>query len=110
MAQGAIVNRMRRIQSQGINVKLLERIKRVRDKELAHRPAIGPVEVDRLAPRRAVATGEVRPELPEVVTFGPKMVVNDVEDDRELPRVTGVDEPLQPLRPTISVLRREGMD
>ena len=46
-----------------VDVVLAQPVERVVDQEAAHLVAARAVEVDRLAPRRAVAVGEVRPEV-----------------------------------------------
>ena len=57
------------------------------------------VEIDRRAPRRVVAVGEiVRIELRQVGAFGSEMVVDDVEDHGEAVLVCRVDEAPQILR------------
>src|SRR5262249_15120234 len=64
--------------------------------EAPHPLAARAVVVDRLAPRRLIAVGEVvGRELAQVVAFRAEVVVDDVEDHAEAGPVGGVDEALE---------------
>ena len=82
----------------------------VADHEVAHRVAVGTVEVDRLPPGGAVAVGEVGSEAAEVVPLRAEVVVDHVEDHRQPLAVAGIDQPLEPLRTAVAVLDGEGID
>ena len=84
---------LRRVEAQAVEVKLVDPVAGVGDEELAHRPGVGAVEVDRVAPLVLVAVGEVRRrERAQVVADRAEMVVDDVEDDADAERVRAVDE------------------
>jgi hypothetical protein len=57
-----------------------------------------------------VAVGEIGAEVGQVVSFGAKVVVDDVEDDGEAVLVGGVDEALEAAGTAIGVLDGEGID
>src|SRR5437588_7988965 len=50
---------------------------------------------------------EVRAELGEEVARRPKVVVDDIEDDRQLSPMASIDESLHRVRPAIRMMRRE---
>ena len=76
----------------------------------AHRPRVRPVEVEAVAPGRAVAAREVGPELRQVVPLRAEVVVDDVEADREAERVGAVDEALQRGGPAVGLVHGVGRD
>src|SRR5439155_720730 len=75
-----------------VDVALAHPGARVLDEVAPYALGLWAVEVDRAAPRCAVAVGEVGPELAEVVSLGAEMVVDDVEEHRQPVGVAGVDE------------------
>ena len=83
---------------------------RVFDDEPSHRAGIGTVVVDRVSPGRAVARGEVRSELAQVVPLRSEVVVDDVEEGRESPGVRGVDQAREPGRPAVLGVGGEQVD
>src|ERR1700756_3487434 len=54
-----VVNVLRRIQAETIEVKLLDPVARVGDKKFAHRPRVRAVEIERFSPVRRVTIREV---------------------------------------------------
>ena len=94
------------IQAQAVEMKLLEPHPDVVKHEVANRVAARTVIIDGGAPGRLVTVGKVRPELAEVIRFGTEVVVNDVEEDGQSMAMASVDQPLQPVRTAVSVLRR----
>ncbi len=64
----------------------------------------GGVQVDRWPPGCGVGVGEVRPELAQVVTGRPQVVVDHIHHDADAPRVAGVHEALQPVGAAVGVL------
>ena len=66
--------------------------------------AVRAVEVDRRAPRRGVAVGEVRAEAAEVVARRAEVVVDHIEEDGQAARVAGIDQAFQPLRAAVGVM------
>ena len=66
----------------------------------------GSVEIDRAAPRRSVAVGEiVLAECGQVGAFRPEVVVDDVEDHGEAVPVRGVDEAPEIVRGAVGARR-----
>src|SRR5947209_12677264 len=79
---GIVVDALRRVEAQAVEVELLDPVARVRDEELAHGPRVLAVEVDGLAPLGLVSVCEVVfRELAQVVPVGAEVVVNNVEYD-----------------------------
>ena len=105
-----VVDRVDRVQAQTVEVEIAHPGARVLDEVAPHAVAVRTVVVERAAPRCAVAVGEVRPEVAEIVPLGTEVVVDDVEDDRQPMGVTGVHQAAQPAGPAIGRLRREQMD
>ena len=100
-----IVDGVDRIEPQAIEMKLFHPHAGVVQNEIAHGVGAGTIEVDGQSPRRLVAVGEVGPELGEVIAFGPEVVVNDIEKDRQPGRVAGIDQLLQTVRSAVAILR-----
>ena len=98
MGGGRIDQRVHGIESEAVEVVVAQPHQRVVAEEPAHLVAAGAVEVDRVAPRRVVAVGEVRPKLAKVIPLWSEVVVDDVEDHGEPAGVTRVDKPLQIVR------------
>src|SRR3546814_13998867 len=79
---------MNRVEAEAVHVKFLEPVERVVDEEFADRPTLGILEVDRGAPGRAIALGEEAGRIGvQVIPFGAEVVVDDVEEDHQVPRV-----------------------
>jgi hypothetical protein len=70
-------------------------------KEPADFVAAGALEVDGIAPGSAVTVRDVRPKFPGVITDGPEMVVDDVEDYSESAEVACINEALERVRATV---------
>src|SRR5437016_196462 len=104
--RGSIDNRMDGVDAQCIDVKLIDPHQCIVNKEPSHVIALRAVEIDRLAPRRLVAVGEVRTEIAQIVSFRAEMVVDDVENDGEASLMRAVDETLEGERAAIRILRR----
>ena len=107
---GGVDDAVDRVEAEPVDVVLVEPVQGVPGEVAPHLVALRAVDVDGLAPRRVVAVGQVRREALEVVALGPEVVVDDVEDDREAPRVAGVDEAPQPVGPAVGRLRRPQID
>ena len=95
------------VQTQSIEMKVGDPIKRVIDKVASYVIAIGAVEIHRRPPGGFVALGVVRGEVRQIIPFGSEMVVDNVEDRRDPLFVTGVDQPFQPQGSAVGVLRGE---
>ncbi len=94
------------IEAQTVQVIVFEPVKRVGDKEIANRPAVPPVEIQRLAPRRGIALGKIAPKLAEIIAFRAEMVVDHVQDNGQSAAMCGIDQTLQTGRPAVGILRR----
>ncbi len=105
VAGAEVEDRVHGIEAKSIDVKLRDPVESVVHEVAPHFIAVGAVEIDRPAPRRAVHLAEVGPEVLEIVAFGPEMVVHHVEHDREPRFVRRVHEATQPIGPTVAVLR-----
>jgi hypothetical protein len=72
------------------------------EKELAHRTAVGTVEIDRIAPFVLVAVGEIGlREAAEVIPVRPEVVVDDVEDNRDAVPVRAIDKAAELVRTAV---------
>lgn len=92
------------VESQRIDVKILQPVQRVADKEMPHLVAVRPIEVQRRSPRRFVVIGEIRPVLAQVIAFRTQVVVDHVQSHSHSPFVRGIYQPLQILRRPVGVL------
>src|SRR5262249_43881045 len=99
-----VVDRLDCIEAQSVDVVLANPVKSVLDYILSNLLTVFTVVVDCVAPHRVIAIGEVRTELPQIVSFGAKVVVDDVEYDCEAGAMCGIYQPLEALRPTIARL------
>ena len=102
-----VVDRVHGVEAQAVDLVVPRPQLGVLDRPLAH-AALGIVE--RLAPERLVAVGEVRAEGGDRLRAGPDVVVDDVEDHREALAVCGVDEARESVRPAVRRMRREGVE
>jgi hypothetical protein len=106
---GKIEDAVNRVQPKAVDVALAHPVECVVDEIASDLVALWPIEVERLTPRRAVTVGEVGPELGQVVSFRPEVVVDDVEDYPEPNAVSAIDEAPQSIRASIGALRRIGI-
>src|SRR5215831_12104138 len=105
----AVKNRMDGIETQPVEMILLEPIERVLNKKVAHYAVTGSIEIDRGAPRCLVAFAEeIRSDRRQIIAFGAEMIVDDIEKDRQAARVACLNKLLQRVRRT--VLRRRGIE
>ena len=109
--RAGVVDRVDRVEPQPVDVEVAHpALGRLQD-PFADGLGVLVVVVDRLAPERRVALGEVRPEGGQRRVPGrADVVVDDVEDDAEPVRVGGVDEPLEAERPAVAGLRGAEVD
>ncbi len=99
--------RVDRVEAQAVDVEVADPALGGLQDPLAHRVGLRVVEVDRLAPRRRVLVGQVRPErLHRLHPGRAEVVVDDVEDHGEALRVGGVDEALEAERAAVGGVRR----
>ena len=96
------------VEPQPVDVEVADPPHGVLDDVAAHRVAVGPVDVEAVAPWGDVVVGEVGPEVAEDVSLGADVVVDDVEHDRDAVPVGGVDEAPQAVGAAVGVLHRVG--
>src|SRR5687768_16853965 len=92
MQRRVVEDRMHRVEPEPIDVEIAQPIQGIVADEAPYLIAASPVVVDGLAPGRAVTLGEVGCVLSQVVPRRAKVVVDDVEDQRQAAGVTSVDE------------------
>jgi hypothetical protein len=102
--------RVHGVKPQPVEVVVHHPVERVVEEEAAHVLAVGTIEVDGITPRCLVSIGGVRAELVQMVPGGPEVVVHNVEQNADPPRVSRVDEPLQCLRPSVRLVHRVRRD
>jgi hypothetical protein len=95
------------IEAEGIDMELGLPEEGVLQEKVADGITVGPVEVEGLSPGSAIAISEVGGEISEVIAFGPEVIVDDVQNDREAGRVTGIDQFLEAVRSAIGILHGE---
>src|SRR5260370_37456857 len=79
---GPVRHGVHRVQSEAVEVKLLEPVECIVHDEGPRDLAAGPVEVDGVSPGRlAVATEESRSIAMQVISLRAEVVVDDVEED-----------------------------
>ena len=105
---GVIVNVVRRVEPQSVEVILHNPVPRVADHELTDRGRVLAVEVDGLAPVGAMSLADVPVgELRQVVPVGAEMVVDHVEDHAESFGMRPVHEPSQIVGAAVRMMRRK---
>src|SRR6185437_10829267 len=108
MARAFVDDGMHGVEAQPIEMEFLKPVECVFDIEIADRPCLGTIEVDRGTPGRVMAIGdEIRRVEMEIIALGAEVVVDDVEKYRETPPVAGLDEALQIGGPPILRIGRE---
>ncbi len=105
-----VVEGMNRVHAQPVGMIVAQPHTRVINEETSNFIASRAVEVDGRAPGRSVALGEIGAELVEVVSLGAEVVVNDIYEDGEPLPMRRIDEPLDPVRATVSLVRGEEVD
>ncbi len=105
----AVLKGVYRVQPQPVEVVVAQPHQRVADQERAHLVGARLVQVDRGTPRRHVRVGEVRPERVQPVADA-DVVVHHVKQHGQAAVVTGVHEPLQPVRPAVGLVHRPQVD
>ncbi len=99
-----------RVQAQPVQVEVLDPGQGVVQEKGAHLVAVRRVEVEGWAPGRGVLVREVGPEVRQIVSLGPQMIVHHIQDHGQAPGVTGVHQLAQGARTAVGVLHREGQD
>ena len=102
---------VRRVEAQAVDVVLAEPVPGIVEHELAHPLTVRPVVVDRIAPGRVIAIGEVVVrERPQVIAVRPEVVVDDIQDDGQPVLVGGVDKAFEAVWAAVHVAGREQVD
>ena len=101
-AAGVVEDRVDGVEPQAVDVEVAHPLLGVLDRPLAHAALR---VVDRVAPERLVAVGEVGAERAERLVPRADVVVDDVEDHAETCGVRGVDEAREPLRAAVRLVR-----
>ena len=104
------MDRVDGVQPEAVDVELVHPDAAVLDDVAPHARAALAVVVDRGAPGRRHAVGEVRAELGEVVALGTEVIVDDVEEHRDAAGVTGIHQAAQAARPAVGGLGGEEVD
>src|SRR5262245_8774630 len=108
MLRGRVEDLLCRIKSQAIEVKLLNPVSGIRDKELANGFGIWPIEIDSITPFVFVSLGEiVGGVLLKVITVGTEMVVDNVKDHAQAESVCAVDKGAEIIRRAVEVRGRK---
>ncbi len=82
------------IDPQGIDMKLRHPVQGILDEKTPNRIAVGSIEVDGRTPRGFVAIGEIRTEIPQVITFWTQVVIHHIQHDGYSPPVARVHQAL----------------
>ena len=104
---GAVVDVLRGIQPQAIQMELVDPVAGIRDAEFADRPGIVAVEVDGRAPVRGLLAEVLRGEFGEVVAVGAEMIVDHVQDHAQAERMRSIHEAAKVVGRSIDMRGRE---
>ena len=110
MRRRSINNRVHGIKPQSIEVIVAQPHKGVVAKKSTHFIAKGSVEVDSCAPWSRVTVVKIWAETVQIVAGGSQVVVNNVENNGQTARVAGVNQMLEIIRLTVSMMRRIKVD
>ena len=103
-----IVDVLRRVQPQSVEMKFINPVTGVGDEIFAHRPGVRPVEIDRGAPIGRVTVSEViLGEFPQVISIRPQMVVDNIKDHADSDRVSAINEASEIVRRAVEPRRRK---
>jgi hypothetical protein len=104
MAGAEVVDPVDRIEPEPVDVVLGDPMERVVDHEAPNLVAVRAVVVDRRTPGSLVRVREVRPITAEIVPFRTDVVVDDVEDHRQVALVRGIHQAPKLLRPAVGAV------
>src|SRR5262245_16154992 len=111
MNRGSVANVLRRVHPKSIEMKFLNPVSRVGNEKLAHRPGIGPVEIERFAPVRGIAVGKIiRRKIFQVVSCGSGMIVNNVKNDAQAEPMRKIDKGAKIVGAAVESGRSEKID
>ncbi len=103
-------DRVHGVEPQPVHVIVANPHQRVVDDEAPHLVAAGAVEVDRGSPVGVMTVAEVRSELRKEVAGRPQVVVDHVHHDSKPCCVARIDQPFEPQRSTVRVMRGEQIE
>src|SRR5580704_16015821 len=83
MDRGRIEDGMDRVDAQAIEVIIAEPHERVVAEKAAHLSTVRAVEIQRRTPERGVPRCEIRPESAQIVSAWAKMIVDDIQQNRD---------------------------
>src|SRR5262249_51994464 len=107
----AIKHLLRGIKAKSVDVEFFDPVRGVGTKELAHRPRIRAIEIERFTPFILVAVREViGGELLKEITVRADVVVDHVEDDAQPGSMSPVHEAAEVIRITVEPRGREKID
>ena len=96
------------IDSHAVEMEFVDPVSDVRKNELANRPIVRTIEVERVAPLGMIPPRDVVPGiLRQDIAFRPKVVVDDVQNDTQPQRVSSVDEAAHVIGSAIAVIGGE---
>src|SRR5688500_17841232 len=104
---GVVIYCMDRIQTQRVDAAVLDPVQCILDEKAPYVVAERSVEVNCVAPRRRIAVCKVRAKIAEIIPFRPKVVIDDIEDQRHAPPMAFVCQTPKSIRITIAVMYRE---
>ena len=85
-------NAVHSIEAQAVKPIVTKPHQGIIDDEPAHPVAMRAIEIDCRTPHGLVLIGEVRSELPQMISIRPQMVINDVQQYGQTLCMTGIDE------------------
>src|SRR5256885_2891256 len=98
-----VSNGMNRVQTQSVEVILLQPVQRIVNEKIAYGPAARAVKIDRLSPRGAMTIGEeLRRVKSQIIAFRPKVVVNHVQKHHQIFGMRRINQALQVFRTSIT--------
>ena len=72
--------------------------------------AVPVVEIDRIAPRRAIAICKVGAKVAKIIALRTQMIVNNIQNNAETKSVRRIDESLHPVGAAVRMMRRVEID
>src|SRR6266446_1239936 len=103
-----IIDILRRIKPQAVEVEFFNPVTGIGKKELTHRPGVLAIEVDRLSPLCGVAVGEViLGKLLEIIAIRPHVIIDHIENDANFQRMRPINKAAKIIRLAIESRRRE---
>src|SRR6267142_5822745 len=105
-----IDDRMHGVESQPVEMIVAQPHEGVVTEKSSYLIAKRSVQVDGCSPWSRVAVGEIGTETVQVVSSGSQVVVNNVKNNGQAARMAGVNQTLEIVRLTVSIMRRIKVD